>query len=156
MSILCQAWYQVIWHLWNHLKVSAAQLATGGGDASRVTSVRLEFRASKMPVQKGPDGAASPVPSAHWLVQNGKDRMTSPWQASSDPLPHCCYSVAQLCPTLCNPMGFPVLHYLPEFSQTHVHRVGDAIHPTISSSVAPVSSCPQSFWASGSFPLVNF
>ena len=50
-------------------KVSAAQLATGGGDASWVTSgpssVRLEFRASKMPVQKGPDGAASLLPSAH-------------------------------------------------------------------------------------------
>ena len=41
-------------------------------------------------------------------------------------------SVAQLCPTLCDPMdysmpGFPVLHYLPEFAQIHVHRVSDAI-----------------------------
>ena len=134
MSILCQAWYQVIRHLRDHLKVSEAQLAAGGGDASRVTSgprsVRLEFRASKMPVQKGPDGAASLLPSAHWMVQNGKDRMTSPWQASSDPLPHCCCSIAQLCPILCDPMGFPVLHYLPEFSPTHVHRVGDAIRPS--------------------------
>ena len=26
--------------------------------------------------------------------------------------------------------GFPVLHYLPEFAQTHVHRVGDAIQPS--------------------------
>ena len=37
-----------------------------------------------------------------------------------------CCSVAQLCPILCDPMdcsmpGFPVLHCLPEFSQTHVH-----------------------------------
>ena len=35
-----------------------------------------------------------------------------------------CYSVTQSCPTLCDPMdlpGFPVLHYLPEFAQTHVH-----------------------------------
>ena len=42
--------------------------------------------------------------------------------------------VAKLCPTLCNPMdcikpGFPVLHYLPEFAQTHVHWVSDAIQP---------------------------
>ena len=44
-----------------------------------------------------------------------------------------CYvcSVAKLCPTLCNPMdcsmpGFPVLHYLPEFAQTHVHWVCDS------------------------------
>ena len=41
-------------------------------------------------------------------------------------------SVAQLCPTLCNPMdcstpGSLVHHQLPEFAQTHVHRVGDAI-----------------------------
>ena len=39
------------------------------------------------------------------------------------------------CPTLCNPMdcstpGFSVLHYLPEFSQTHVHWVSDAIYPS--------------------------
>ena len=41
-------------------------------------------------------------------------------------------SVAQSCPTLCNPMnrstpGLPVHHQLPEFTQPHVHRVRDAI-----------------------------
>ena len=44
-------------------------------------------------------------------------------------------SVAQSCPTLCNPMnhstpGLPVHHQLPEFTQTHVHQVGDAIQPS--------------------------
>ena len=44
----------------------------------------------------------------------------------------CFSSVTQLCPTLCNPMncstsGLPVHHQLPEFTQTHVHWVGDAI-----------------------------
>ena len=44
-------------------------------------------------------------------------------------------SVAQLCPTLCDSMnrstpGLPVHHQLPESSQTHVHRVGDAIQPS--------------------------
>ena len=44
-------------------------------------------------------------------------------------------SVAQLCPTLCNPMncstpGLPVHHQLPGFIQTHVHRVSDAIQPS--------------------------
>ena len=44
-------------------------------------------------------------------------------------------SVAQLCPTLCDPMnrstpGLPVLHQLPEFTQTHVHQVSDAIQPS--------------------------
>ena len=44
-------------------------------------------------------------------------------------------SFAQLCPTLCDPMdcstpGLPVHHQLPEFTQTHVHWVGDAIQPS--------------------------
>ena len=44
-------------------------------------------------------------------------------------------SVTQSCPTLCDPMncstpGLPVHHHLPEFTQTHVHRVGDAIQPS--------------------------
>ena len=44
-------------------------------------------------------------------------------------------SVAQSCPTLCDPMnhsipGLPVHHQLPEFTQTHVHQVGDAIKPS--------------------------
>ena len=44
-------------------------------------------------------------------------------------------SVAQLSLTLCNPMnrstpGLPVHHYLLEFTQTHVHRIGDAIKPS--------------------------
>ena len=43
--------------------------------------------------------------------------------------------VAQSCPTLCDPMnsstpGLPVHHDLPEFTQTHVHQVGDAIQPS--------------------------
>ena len=46
-----------------------------------------------------------------------------------------CYSVTKLCPTLCDHMdcstpGFPVLHYLPEFAQTYVHWVSDAIQPS--------------------------
>ena len=64
-------------------------------------------------------------------------------------------SVTQLHMTLCDPMGcsipgFPVLHQLPELTQTHVHRVGDAIHlmlccplllpPSIISSIRVFSS----------------
>ena len=61
-------------------------------------------------------------------------------------------SVAWSCLTLCNPMdcskpGLPVHHQLPESTQTHVHWVGDAIQPS-----HPLSS-PQSFPASGSFPV---
>ena len=65
-------------------------------------------------------------------------------------------SVAQSCPTLCDPMnrstpGLSVHHQLLESTQTHVHWVGDAIQ--LSSSVVPFSSCLQSFPASGSFQM---
>ena len=61
-------------------------------------------------------------------------------------------SVAQSCLTLCDPMDcsmpdFSVHHQLPEFIQTRW------CHATISSSVVPYSSCPQSFPASGPFQM---
>ena len=67
-------------------------------------------------------------------------------------------SVAQSCLILCHPMdhstpGLLVHHQLPEFTQTHVHGVSDAIHPIISSSVVPFSSHLQSFPTSGSFQM---
>ena len=59
--------------------------------------------------------------------------------------------VAQSCPTLCDPMnrstpGLPVHHHLPEFTQTHVHRVGDAIQPShpLSSPSPPAPILPAS------------
>ena len=63
-----------------------------------------------------------------------------------------CYqfsSVAQSCPTLCDPVnhstpGLPVHHQLPEFTQTHVHRVSDAIQPSHPlSSPSPLASNPS-------------
>ena len=69
----------------------------------------------------------------------------------------CCNSVAKFCPTLCNPIGcsipgFAVLHYLPEFAQTHVHWV-KWCYLTISFSVTHFSFFPQFFPPSGSFPV---
>ena len=58
-------------------------------------------------------------------------------------------SVAQSCPTLCNPMncstpGLPVHHKLPELTQTHVHRVSDAIQPSHPlSSLSPPAPNPS-------------
>ena len=59
-------------------------------------------------------------------------------------------SVAQSCPTLCDPMnhstpGLPVHHQLLEFTQTHVHRVGDAIQPShpLSSPYPPAPIPPR-------------
>ena len=86
------------------------------------------------------------------------------WQVDSLPLCHLgkpydkefssvqFISVAQSCPTLCDHMnrstpGLPVHHHLPEFTQTHIHRVSDAIqpsHPLLSpSSPAPNPSQHQ-------------
>ena len=47
----------------------------------------------------------------------------------------CCCPVTELCPAVCSPMdcstpAFPVLHYFPEFAQTHVHWISDAIQPS--------------------------
>ena len=68
-------------------------------------------------------------------------------------------SVAQSCLTLCDPMncsmpGLPVHHKLPEFAQTHAHRVGDAIQPSHpqSSSSPPA---PNPFQHQGIFQQVN-
>ena len=68
---------------------------------------------------------------------------------------YCC-SVIQLCPTLCNPMdfsmlGFPVLHYLLEFAQTHVHWVSDAIQ--LISSCHPLLLLPSVFPSIRVFPM---
>ena len=58
-------------------------------------------------------------------------------------------SVAQSCPTLCDPvdcsmLGLPVHHHLPEFTQTHVHRVSDAIQPSHPlSSPSPLAPNPS-------------
>ena len=51
--------------------------------------------------------------------------------------------------------GLPVHHQLPEFTQTQCPS-SRWCHPTISSSVIPFSSCPQSFPASGSFQMSQF
>ena len=62
----------------------------------------------------------------------------------------CCCLVAKSSLILCDPMdcgtpGFPVLHYLPEFAQTHVHWVNDAIQPShpLSPSLPPALNLSQ-------------
>ena len=71
-----------------------------------------------------------------------------------------CYSVSQSCLTLCDPMdcsapGLPVHHQLAEFTQTHVHRVGDAIQPSqhLSSPSSPAFNLSQH---QGSFQVNQF
>ena len=74
-------------------------------------------------------------------------------------------SVAQSCPTLCDPMncstpGLPVHHQLPELTQTRVHQVGDAIqpsHPLLSPSPAFSLSQHQSLfqWVNSSHEVAK-
>ena len=56
----------------------------------------------------------------------------------------------------CSTPGLPVHHQLPEFTQTHVHQVGDVIQPSHPPSGIPFSSYLQSFPASGSLPMSQF
>ena len=79
-------------------------------------------------------------------------------------------SLAQLCPTLCDPMnrstpcpsparphespGLPVHHQLPDFTQTHVHRVSDAIQPSHPLS-SPSPPAPNPSQHQGLFQWVN-
>ena len=92
-----------------------------------------------------------------WVITNGYSFFLG-WQKWFEISGvNCCCSATQSCPTLCNPMdcsvpGFPVLHFLLEFAQTHVHWVSDN-YLTISSSAASFSFCLQSFPAWGSFPM---
>ena len=102
-------------------------------------SLSMEF--SK---QKSWSGLPCPLPGEH--PNSGIEAKSSALQADSLPseLPgkseetlsiSSVSSVAQSCPTFCDPMnrstpGFPVHHQLPEFTQTHVHRVRDAIQPS--------------------------
>ena len=69
--------------------------------------------------------------------------------------------IAKICPILCNPMecstpGFPVLHYLLEFAQTHVHWVGDAIQQSYP--LSPLLLLPSIFpiiWVFSNEPALH-
>ena len=81
----------------------------------------------------------------------------STWQKAAEHLQF--RSLAQSCLTLCNPMnsstpGLPVHHKLPEFTQTHVHQVGDAIQPSHPLS-SPFPPAPNPSQHQGLFQWVN-
>ena len=90
-----------------------------------------------------------------WLLRLCHSLCSLSWALGMDvetfalyPFPFCC-SVAQSCPTLCDPvdcsrLDFPVHHHLPELAQIHVHWVSDAIQPSY-----PLwSSSPPAFYLS--------
>ena len=68
-------------------------------------------------------------------VVHGVGKSQTSWSVKSSGPSVQFSSVAQSCPTLCNPMdhstpGLPVHHQLPEFTQSRIHRVSDAIQPS--------------------------
>ena len=69
-------------------------------------------------------------------MKNSSDGLISRLNMAKERIGDCQFSsVAQSCPTLCNPMnrstpGLPVHHQFPEFTQTHVRRVRDTIQPS--------------------------
>ena len=90
-----------------------------------------------------------------WLLRT----QLASYESMQNPFPQLLSSVTQLCLILCDPMnhstpGLPVHHQLPEFTQTHVHRIGDAIqssHPLLS----PSPSAPNPSQHQGLFEWVN-
>ena len=111
-------------------------------------------------VSISPTLCAHSMPSSHPVVWLGWTTSLFPRQIPHIPL---CVSaatctvhfssvhfslVAQLCPTLCDPVdcstqGLPVHHQLPEFTQTHVHWVGDATHLILCHPLLPPSIFPS-------------
>ena len=107
--------------------------------------------------QQSDDAENLPLYQEQWCSVDVLDRLTCGKLPSSGLIwMQLCCLVTQLCLTFCesdcSTPVFPVLHHHLELAQTPVHWVGDAIQP--SHPLLPAfSSCPQSFLASGSFPV---
>ena len=93
------------------------------------------------------------------LTLNSVTWLTKQQALFSQRLAYNCCSVAQSCPTLCDPMdcstpGFPVHYHLLELAHTYIHWVGDAIQPShpMSSPSPPAFKCSQ---YQGVFQWVN-
>ena len=84
-----------------------------------------------------------PSSTGGWITPMCQIQCLIPWKEYTGLEPECSAfenelqfsSVTQSCLTLCDPMnlstpGLPIHHQLPEFTQTHVHWVGDAIQPS--------------------------
>ena len=113
----------------------------GGGDSFHFTAEEIElseaFIISNSVWGGGGIGVQpqSPGLCSQWNTVLSNDWMNPCFREQSRKASAQVSSVAQSCTTLCNPMdcstpGLPVHHQLPEFTQAHVHWVGDAIQPS--------------------------
>ena len=108
------------------------------------------FLPGESPGTENPGGLQSlglPRVRYDWAIKHTHTLRSIPWSLWN--VLHCSllalfsHTVVFLCDSMdCSAPDFLVLHYLPKFAQTHLHWV---CHPTTSSSVAPLCSCPQSF-----------
>ena len=134
-------------HSFNHLRPSASSTRLTAAASSSVSRLSLDTNAGTELFASchSPD-----TPSAQRL----KLKLPSTgYSFLHDAFKLPC-SGARSCPALCHPMncstpGLPVLHQLLELNQTHVHRVGDAIQPTIL--CRPLLLLPSIFPSSGVF-----
>ena len=99
---------------------------------------------------KQQSSSASTMPYGKWGIKDGNN--TNKKLSSVQSLSHVWFFAD---PKDCSTPNFPVQHQLPELYSNSCPS-SQWYHPTISSSVIPFSSCLQSFWASGSFPMSPF
>ena len=104
------------------------QMIQNLGNKMQLHINRLEIRIEKMQEMFNKD--LEEIKKSQSIMNNAINEIKALWR---EPVQFS--SVAQSCPTLCDPMnrsmpGLPVHHQLPEFTQTHVHRVSDAIQPS--------------------------
>ena len=115
------------WKLLSHVQFFAAPLIHGILQTRILQRVALPFsRGSSQPRDRTQIFCIAGGFFTSWATREALNVWFSSVQFSS---------VAQSCPTLCNPMNhsrpdFPVHHQFPEFTQTHVHGVSDAIQPS--------------------------
>ena len=122
---------------------SGSQSRTWLGHQEHVTSGSRELRETGRgtrgplcPFKSVPHEKALPhYLASQWLIHTEETGAHHALQTGAGSVRQSISSVAQACPTLCDPMnrstpGLPVHHQLPKLTQTHVHWVGDAIHPS--------------------------
>ena len=159
ISLRCQNW--ILWS-WNEVlgyRIRASQvvlvvknLSTSAGDVKDTCLIPgsgrspgghgnpLHYSCLENPMDRGTGKA---------IVHRVAESQTRLW-SDLDQIIKMFSSVAQSCRTLCDPMnhstpGLLVHHHLPEFTQTHIHRVSDGIHPShpLSSPLPPTHNPSQ-------------
>ena len=117
-----------------HRSPPAARPAPHAGDGQLLASTLEGMVPLPQETWSGTSHAERPGEGGVAVRQEGRDPVRTS-QARGSGSVQFSRSVAQSCPTLCDPVdcsmpGLPVHHQLPELAQTHVHRVSDAIQPS--------------------------